>query len=143
MNYETSLYQRRCVLQPGVFPSREGHKATIVSTRQSRPYPLLIEFDDLLNHYGTRQTMVVCDAEIDLLPEEACIVSLQQESHPLPQGTRVAVKFRVGPPRIGRIVGPAAGYGAAYVVAVPSTLRSGKTIDHVFLPDEFTVITED
>lgn len=58
----------------------------------------------------------------------------------IPAGTLVAVKFRVGPPRSGRIVGPADGYGAAYVVAVPSTLRSSRSIDHIVLPGELTVI---
>lgn len=83
-----------------------------------------------------------CIIPVGEYAETDYITTLYPEDHPIPAGTRVAVKFRVGPPRIGRIVGPADGYGAAYVVAVPSTLRSGRSIDHVVLPSEFTVIED-
>lgn len=84
-----------------------------------------------------------CIIPVGEYAEADYIATLCPEGHPIPAGTRVAVKFRVGPPRIGRIVGPTSGYCcSAYVVAVPSTLRSGPNIDLVVRPSEFTVIED-
>lgn len=89
-----------------------------------------------INADRTPASVAMLNAEADY------IATLSPKDHPIPAGTRVAVKFRVGPPRIGRIVGPAAGHGAAYVVAVPSSLRSDEVIDHVVPPYELTVIED-
>lgn len=76
-----------------------------------------------------------------LRAEEAYILSLQRTQPLIPIGTRVLLRFRVGPPREATIIEHRPGYVSPYVVEVLSTLRSGHSFDCLAAPNDFTIIT--